>query len=192
MSSWLIFDILFNIILQGSGTSIMHLVAWFCLNWLILIANLNCLKEQLKCYSDFHHLVPSIISLSGLKSQCVFYWKFFGGGEAWSTAQCTTHLTYHLVLRAIWPHYVKWNFSTFCGLSRSTTYLYLPQGRIGPFIPRSYPQGGVQIYPMANLLHKMWKQKYPPPNSDFWKNLTLAWFWPIIWHISNPEPSDTF
>ena len=101
-------------------------------------------------------------------------------------------LTYHLVLRAIWPHYVKWNFSTFCGLSRSTTYLYLPQGRIGPLDPRSYPQGGVQIYPMANLLHKMWKQKYPPPNSDFWKNLTLAWFWPIIWHISNPEPSDTF
>ena len=58
--------------------------------------------------------------------------------------------------------------------------------------PCSYPQGGVQIYPMANSLHKMWKQKYSPPNSDFWKNLTLAWFWPNIWHISNPEPSDTF
>ena len=101
-------------------------------------------------------------------------------------------LTYHLVPRAIWPYYVKWNFSTFCGFSRSTTYPCLPQGRIGPLDPRSYPQGGVQIYPMANLLHKMWKQKYPPPNSDFWKNLTLAWFWPIIWHISNPEPSDTF
>ena len=78
-------------------------------------------------------------------------------------------LTYHLVPRAIWPYYVKWNFSTFCGLSRSTTYLYLPQGRIGPLDPRSYPQGGVQIYPMANLLHKMWKQKYPPPNSDLKK-----------------------
>ena len=103
---------------------------------------------------------------------------------------CTV-LTYHLVPRAIWPYYVKWNFSTFCGLSRSTTYPYLPQGRIGPLDPHSYPQGGVQIYPMANLLHKMWKQKYPPPNSDFWKNLTLAWFWPIIWHISNPEPPDT-
>ena len=97
-------------------------------------------------------------------------------------------LTYHLVPRAIWPYYVKWIFSTFCGLSRSTNYPYLPQGRIGPLDPRS----GVQIYPMANLLHKIWKQKYPPPNSDFWKNLTIAWFWPIIWHISNPEPSDTF
>ena len=74
-------------------------------------------------------------------------------------AKVLTHidLTYHLVPRAIWPHYVKWNFSTFCGLSRSTTYLYLPQRRIGPLDARSYPQGGVQINPMANLLHKMWK-----------------------------------
>ena len=102
------------------------------------------------------------------------------------------NLTYDLVPRAIWSYYVKWKFSTFCGLSRSTTYPYLPQRRIDPLDPHSYPQGGVQIYHMANLLHKMWKQKYPPPNSDFWKNLTLAWFWPIIWHISNPEPSDTF
>ena len=85
------------IILQGSGTSIMHLVAWFCLNWLILIANLNCLKEQLKCYSDFPHLVPSIISLRGLKSKCVFYWKFFCG-EAWSTAV-------HCSLKGNWTHH---------------------------------------------------------------------------------------
>ena len=27
-------------------------------------------------------------------------------------------LTYHLVPRAIWPYHVKWNFSTFCGLSK--------------------------------------------------------------------------
>ena len=92
----------------------------------------------------------------------------------------------------IFAVYVKWNFSTLYGLSGSTTYPYLPQRRIDPIDPHSYPQGGVQIYHMANLLHKMWKLKYPPPNSDFWKNLTLAWFWPIIWHISNPEPPDTF
>ena len=49
-------------------------------------------------------------------------------------------LTYHLVPRAIRPYYVKWNFSTFCGLSRSTTYPCLPQGRIGPLDPHSYPQ----------------------------------------------------
>ena len=54
-------------------------------------------------------------------------------------------LTYDLVPRAIWPYYVKWKFSTFCGLSRSTTYPYLPQRRLDPLDPHSYPQGGVQI-----------------------------------------------
>ena len=32
--------------------------------------------------------------------------------------------------------------SILCGLSGSTTYPYLPQRRIDPLNPRSYPQGG--------------------------------------------------
>ena len=91
LSSWLIFYILFNIILQGSGTSIINLVAWFCSNWSLLIATLNFLKIQLNCYLDCPHLVPSIISLRGLKSKCGFYWKSFWVGP-WSAVQCTEHL----------------------------------------------------------------------------------------------------
>ena len=93
-------SLLFNIILQRFGTSIMHLLAWFCLNWLLLIATLNFLKEQLKFYSDFHHLVPSIISLGGLKSNCVLL-EVCLGGEAWSTVQFTVQCT----LKGNWTHH---------------------------------------------------------------------------------------
>ena len=64
------------------------------------------------------------------------------------------------LLNCLWQYHPKWKqpkwkFSTFFGLPRSTTYPYLPQGRIDPLEPHSYyPQGGVQIYPMANLLYK--------------------------------------
>ena len=52
----------------------------------------------------------------------------------------------------------------------SGIYPYLPNRRIDPLNSRSYPQGGVQIYPHSNLLHKIWTQKYLPPNRDLKKN----------------------
>ena len=66
----------------------------------------------------------------------------------------------------------KWKFSTFCGLPGTTSYPYLPLRMIEPPDTPSPPQGGVQIYPQSNLLHKKWKQKYPPTNSDFYFLLT--------------------
>ena len=42
----------------------------------------------------------------------------------------------------------------FCGLPGTTSYPYLPLRMIGPPDTRSHPQGGVQIYPQANLLGK--------------------------------------
>ena len=61
----------------------------------------------------------------------------------------------------------KWKFSTFCGLPGTTSYPYLPLRTIDPPDTRSHPQGGVQIYPQPNYLHKKGIKKYPPPNSDF-------------------------
>merc|ERR1712051_381973 len=77
------------------------------------------------------------------------------------------YLTEHL-----WQHHPKWKqpkwkFSTFYGLSGTTSYPYLPLRTIDPPDTRSHPQGGVQIYPQPNHLSKKGKKKYIPPNSDF-------------------------
>ena len=45
---------------------------------------------------------------------------------------------------------VKWNFSTFCGLSGTTTYQKLPQRTIDPLDPIATPRWG----PNLDVLHK--------------------------------------